>query len=860
MSAEALDEASPLASQYADRLDSPNPALPLGTPRGLDELIEGGRVRPQASLIEEALTRFGTIGLQNRRRGVERLLADDGITYGVPTEHGGSRPWLLDPLPLVLEPDEWAALERGLDQRARLLDAVYRDLTGEHRLVRDGVVPAAVVAGHPGFLPEAHGIPIHGARSVPMTATDIARTPDGWTVLDDRTQAPSGAGYAMANRRVIARALDRVHRQTNLRRLRGWFDLLQVGLAETAPPTAGDVPRVVLLTAGSGSETAFDQGMLATLLGHPLAESDDLVMRGGRLWLRTLGRLEAVDVVLRRMDADWCDSLDLLGSSRLGVPGLVAAARRGSVAVVNPLRAAVLENPGLFPYQASIARALLDEDLLLPVPATWWCGDATSRRHVLANLARLIVKPLARGHGNGHQLGWQLSTDQLDALARAIEAQPWSYVGQEPVTSSTAPLVTPHGLQPRNVVLRAFGVAVGEEYHFLPGGLARIASTADAFSVSNATGASTKDVWVLDSGETRPAPIDVRALSRVRALPTDTRLPGLTPRTGSNLFWLGRYAERAELAARLLLVADNLVEDHHRHAGTPGHAAMRALLEAVSTVTMTQPSFAGHQAEQHLADPLPVLEQVLADERVVGGVAHGVQRATSTALQVRELLPLGTPSVLNRLQRVLAEAREEESIPVQLTSERILDSLLALAGLAAESLVRDPTWAFLEAGRRVERAQATVRLLRTTVAVPRSPVVEGQVVEAVLRVGDSVITHRRRQAAGVGPAQPVASALQILVCDGTNPRSLAFQLAQLTEALSHAPDVRLADRLQELRRTVRDLDIPALAQGQRLDLVDALTGLAEGLRAFSDAVEATHFSTQAPQSSFAVAELAGGGR
>lgn len=860
MSAELLDGASPLALQYAERLDSPDADLPPGLRRGPDELIEAGGVRPRAALVEEALTRFGTIGLQARRRRVERLLADDGVTYGPATEEGGPRPWLLDPLPLVLGADEWQALERGLEQRARLLDAVFRDVTGDNGLVRRGIVPAEVVAGHPGFLPAAHGTPQRGTRSVPMTATDIARTQEGWTVVSDRTQAPSGAGYAMANRRVIARALDRVHRQANLRRLRGWFDLLQLGLAEAAPPSESDVPHVVLLTPGPGSETAFDQAMLSTLLGHPLAQSDDLVMRGGRLWLRTMGRLEAVDVVLRRVDADWCDSLDLRGSSRLGVAGLVAAARRGSVAVVNPLRAAVLENPGLFPFQAAIARELLGEDLLLPTPPTWWCGDATSRRHVLANLDRLIVKPIARGSGGGNVLGWQRSREQLASLAARIEADPWAFVGQEPISTSTAPFVTAHGLQPRGVVLRTFGVAVAGQYHFLPGGLARIASTADTFTITNATGAASKDVWVLDGGDPRPAALDLGSHGRTRSLPRETRLPGLTPRTGSNLYWSGRYAERAEMAARLLLVADNLVEDHHRRAGTPGNAAMRAMLEALSAVTMACPSFTGPQSPQHLDDPLPVLEQLLVDEQVVGGVAHSVHRAAATALQVREVLSLSTPSVLSRLQRILAEARGEDSIPVQLTSERILDSLLALSGLVTESLVRDPTWAFIEAGRRMERAQSTVRLLRNTIALPRSPVVEGQVVEAVLRVGDSLITHRRRQSAGVGPAQPAASALQLLVCDATNPRSVAFQVEQLAVALGHAPDVRLAERLRGLHGTVFGLDAVALAAGQRLDLVESLIGLEEGLRTFSDAVEAAHFSTQAPQSSFAVAEHTRGAR
>lgn len=859
MSAEALEETSPLALRYADRLALGNPSLPPGVEPGPDELWADGQIRSEAEVIGTALSRYGTIGLQTRRRTVERLVADDGVTYGVSRPDRPARPWQLDPLPLVLGADAWASLERGLEQRARLLDALFADLNGPQRVIRSRIIPAEVIAGHVGFLPPVHNIPTTGRRALPMIATDLVRSADGgWAVVSDRTQAPSGAGYAMANRRIISRALESVHRNTSLRRLRGWFDLFQMALHEAAPAGTSDLPRVVLLTPGPGSETAFDQSLLSTLLGHPMAQSGDLVIHEGRLMLRTMGRLAPVDVLLRRVDAAWSDSLDLLSESRLGVPGLVAAARRGTVSVVNHLRSGVLENAGLLPHQDALARALLGEDLILQTPHTWWCGDPASRHHVLGNLERLVVKPIHRGPGTTTAHGWTLDAEQLASLRSRIEAQPWEWTAQEPLTLSTAPVVTSHGLEPRNVTLRTFGVAVGEDYHFLPGGLARVGASAEDFQVANATGAGSKDVWVLDAEDSEPARIDFDALRRSRAVAADAQLPGLTPRSASNLYWMGRYAERAEVGARLLMIVDNLVEDHHRRAGTPGHAAMGAMLAAVTEVTTVRPGFTGPDAEARLADPLPHLGRLLVDQDQPGTVADSAQRATASAAEVREMLALDTSSVLARMNRTLADARADGGdIPVQATSARVLDSLLALAGLSAESLVRDTTWAFLEAGRRMERAQTVVRLLRNTIALTRSPVVEGQVVEAVLRVGDSIITYRRRMSAGVGSSRPATAALTLLLTDATNPRSVLYQLDRLGQALALAPADGVSDLLDDLRDRVRDLDLDQLSQGLRLDLVEELIALEGLLRRLSDAIEATHFVELAPQSSFAVAELAG---
>lgn len=608
-------------------------------------------LRPE---LRAAVDELGPAGLRARLGSVRRYVQDDGVTYGGVRPGDAPRPWAVDPLPLIVDAAEWADLEARLEQRARVLDALLADLYGPRRVLRERLVPAEVVLGHSGFLTAADGVRLPTQRQLPLVATDLARGPDGWTVLADRAQAPAGAGYAMANRRLIARAMDALHRRTRLRHLRGFFDLLQVALPAAAPLVDGP-PQVVLLSPGPGSETAYDQALLSTLLGFPLAQSDDLVTRGGRLWLRTTGRLQAVDVVLRRVDAAWSDSLDLRPDSRLGVPGLAAAARRGTVSVVNPLGSGVLENPGLLPYLDAVSRALLGEPLASTSPTTWWCGDAAARGHVLSRLDTLVIKPLARDGGRAALAGWQLDAAAREGLRRRIEAEPWAWTAQEPVAPSGAPVVTDGGLEERPFVLRTFAMALGADYHLMPGGLARVAAPG-AWAVTNRAGSVAKDVWVLESADLPARPrLDLVALARTRVAAGDAPSPGLPPRAAAFLYRLGRHLERAEGTARLLMMADNLAEDHLQRPGTPGHAAMLAVLGAAD----------GLDADASAPDGISFLERtperlraLLADPGLTGSVAHSARRAAAAASEVTELLSQDTSSILGRLDRTLREARE----------------------------------------------------------------------------------------------------------------------------------------------------------------------------------------------------------
>jgi len=831
---------------------------------GVDELVAASGVRPGHAQVAEALAAMGLGGLLAARAEARRLVHDDGIYYGGPgrgepspggpltkAPGGGalredSHAWRLDPVPVVLDSAQWERLERGLEQRAILLDALLADAYGPRRFVREGLVPPEVILGHPGFLRAADGVrTIPGERQLVLVATDLARDAAGnWTVFADRTGNPSGSGYAMANRRITTRVMASLHRAHSLSRMRGFFHAMSDALRQISP-TGADVPRVVLLSPGTASETAYEQGFLATLLGFPLVEAEDLTVRDASVWLRVGDRTDRVDVVLRRVDADWCDPLDLRPESQLGLPGLVEATRLGHLAVANPLGAGLLENAGLLPFLPGVARAVLGTDLELPVAQTWWCGDDASRSHVLASLDQLVIKPIARGARSATRYGWLLSNAERTALADRIAAEPWRWVGQEPLPMSTAPVVTARGLEPRRFVLRTFGVLAGDSYTFLPGGLGRVGADMDAHVVANRVGALAKDVWVLAPDEPELTSIEPAGTSRLRVVRAP-RSRGTAPRVADNLFWAGRYLERAEGTTRLLRVTDDLVEDYGSRPGTPGFATMTALLGATAAVTgRAVPDAGGPGAGgTDLTGRLEWLRDLVTDRWSPGTLAFAADRFRAAAREVRDQLASDVWNALGRIERLLAELPPNEQLQPLLSD--LQGAYLAVEGVLAESMMRDATFGFLDAGVRIERAHLTVRLLRSTVAVERSTVVDGQVAEAVLDVGESIITYRRRAAVGDGTDRPVASALALLLAEPVNPRSVLWQLRRLADDLVLIDDSELAARTRGLIGQIAGADVEAQASDHAA-LAATLSRLDTDLQELASSIAERHFHRKAPQ-------------
>jgi uncharacterized circularly permuted ATP-grasp superfamily protein/uncharacterized alpha-E superfamily protein len=821
-------------------------------PSGWDEMTSAdGLVREPWREVGAVADLLGLDGLRARGAEATSLLESDGVTYRSP-QTGFERPWELDPIPLLVHDIEWTALEAGLVQRAELLDAVLTDLYDERRLIAEGLLPPEVVFGHDGFVRAADRIRLPGPRQLFLAGVDLVRGSTGeWMVLGDRTQAPSGAGYAMENRRVVSRLLPGLYRDSRIQRLAPFFHAMRLGLQEIAP-AGSEAPHVVLLTPGSQSETAFDQSFLSSLLGYPLVVGSDLTVREGRVWARTLGRLEPVDVILRRVDAAYADPLELRPDSHLGVPGLLEAARRGTVSIVNGIGSGVVENRGLLPFLPALAQALLDQPLLLPSVPTWWCGDPVSRAHVRANLERFVVKPIDRAAGPVVPVADWLSRDERTELMARIEAQPHAWVAQERLDHSTAPTVTPAGLQPRPVVLRSFAVAQGGGYRVLTGGLTRVGRTLDRVVVSNEAGAMAKDVWVLD-GSARP----VIASWGAEGPAPDRVVAPITPRAAGDQFWLGRYAERAEDTVRLVRAVRDRAEDQtHLTRGTE-REAVQVLLQALTAVTATWPGFAGPAGQELRIAPQAELLSLTIDRDRPGTIAFAVHHLTDVAAGVREQLSLDTWLVLGGLERELrritptSSSAQDWALPSVLN--RVLEGLLALTGLTAESLVRDAGWLFMDAGRRLERAIHVVALLRATVVHERAAEVDALVVETVLGATESIVTFRRRNPTRAG----VASLLDLVLTDRENPRSVAYQIDRLQEDLTALGDVldgrgadSVRDGLLSVVGQIRQADAAALAIADdddfRAELDDLLAGLTETLGVLALALESAHFALAAP--------------
>jgi uncharacterized circularly permuted ATP-grasp superfamily protein/uncharacterized alpha-E superfamily protein len=813
-----------------------------------DEMCAGpGELRAPWRYLVRALETLGPQERERRWQETRRLIRDNGVTYTVYGDpHGQARPWVLDLIPLLIPSGEWARIETGLAQRAELLNALLADLYGPREALRRGWLPPEVVLSHPGYLRACAGVPVPGPRHLMFYATDLGRSADGSIrVLGDRAQAPSGAGYALENRVVLSRVLPSVFRDSQVHRLAPFFRAMRRALAALAPARE-EAPRVVVLTPGPRNEAYFEHAYLAGHLGYTLAQGPDLTVRGEGVYLWTLDGLQPVDVVLRRVDDDYCDPLELRDDSLLGVPGLLQAARAGRVAVVNPLGSGVLDNPALLEYLPGLARHLLGEELLLPNAETWWCGTPGGLSHVLANLGRLVVKPVRPGRGVRSVFGATLGGRERKELAEAIRARPRDYVGQAPVSLSTAPVLARDRLDPRHVVLRAFLVAAEKGYAVMPGGLTRAAGQPGQLVVSNQLGAIGKDTWVLASEPERQEPLLAGSEARRVVAGTGSGLPG---RVADDLFWLGRYAERAEGLARLLRVVGGLVTDQAR-AGSEG-GCPPDLLRAVTHRSGSYPGFAGGDAGSRLAEPESELLAVATDPGRVGGLAQSLQAMIAVSRAVRDRISSDTWRVVGELERAAEGlAGGEPGLSAALDGlEVVVGGLAAFAGLTAENMSRDLAWRFLELGRRLERAIHTAILLRSTLVV--APPGEGDAVllEAVLEVTDSRVAYRQR----FGGRPMAGPLLALLLHDEDNPRALAFQLARVHRMVAGLPRAASpGERSAEERLALEALSAVRLGDPRLLgetaaetasrDRLDRLLGRLLGvLPELSDRVSAGYF-------------------
>jgi uncharacterized circularly permuted ATP-grasp superfamily protein/uncharacterized alpha-E superfamily protein len=777
------------------------------------------------------------------------MLHENGVTYNVYGDpQGMTRPWKLDAIPWVMPSDTWARLETALVQRARLLNAVLADVYGPGTLMQQGLLPPELVYAHTGFLRACHGLQVPHNCYLHIYAADLGRAPDGqWWVLADRAQSPAGAGYALENRIILSSVLSDLFLTSDVQRLAGFFATLQQTLMHMAPRHR-DNPRIVLLTPGPYNETYFEHAYLARYLGYTLAEGADLTIRDHSVFLKTLEGLQPVDVILRRLDDTFCDPLTLQQNSLLGVAGLVQAARAGNVTIANALGSGWLESAALLPLLPRLCRHLLDEELLLPSIPTWWCGEADGLAYVLDHMEDLTLAPTWPTSARDVMLGAQLSHTERQQLIAQIRARPYAYAAQAWMTLSHLPVWHDTGIQPQPTVLRAYVVATQNGYMMMPGGLTRVAATESAF-VAMQSDSGSKDTWVLSTG-----PVEPMSLLPPANQPIILRRSGYAfpSRAADNLFWMGRYAERAEGLVRVLRSMMVRLADESQPGGG---AAFAVLLRGMQTTWSSEES----PAEEHSNGPAPVLyDQVLVqamfDPASPNSVRTSLQNLQHVSALVRDYMTLESWRIVTQLAEqfthVSGDCQMHIGAALDLLNQTIM-VLSAFSGLGSENMIRGPEWHFLDMGRRIERALHMTSLLRSTLVESHEQ--EGPVLDALLEVGDSVITYRTRYLTRM----QCAPVLDLLLTDDTNPRAVIYQLGELAHHVEQLPRDRGMPSLTAAERlTLRMLTQVRLAQidllcrisrhGYRAQLDALLMELLTDLPALSDTITHHYLSHAEP--------------
>jgi uncharacterized circularly permuted ATP-grasp superfamily protein/uncharacterized alpha-E superfamily protein len=737
----------------------------------------------------------GFADLNRRTVNLERQVRDNGITYNVYADKDGpQRPWSLDLFPLVISPESWQQIETGVLQRVKLLDSIMADVYGPQDLLAKNLLPPALVQGHPGYLRPMHGVKPAGGAHLHIAAFDMARDPNGdWWVVSQRTQAPSGLGYLLENRLITSRLFPEAFRDLKVQRLAATYRALVEGMRAMCPAD-GD-PRIVLLTPGPYNETYFEHAYLARYLGLTLVEGSDLTVRDQRLYLKTLQGLEPVHGILKRLDDEFLDPLELRSDSRLGVPGLLQAIRAGHVLVANAPGSAFLESTALLGFLPALSRHLLGEELKLPSLATWWCGERAALDAVLPQLATSVIKPTYGGAGSGAVLGKSLSRRELDEWAGRIVREAEEHTVQAYMPLSQMPTWT-QGVEgdrilPRSLMLRVFAVSDGpRSWRVLPGGLTRIAS-ATLEIASMQRGGSSADTWVLTEGE-----VDPTSLLHYEQPAVDIahRSRSATSRAAENLFWLGRYTERTENTTRLArLTLESLNGEDQSSLPLLAWLSEMAVDNALLLPAVPPATQARRVFERSLIAGL-------ADTEKSTSVGYNLAALRGAASAVRERLSQEQWNVIVRAEQelfrgctILTEDGDYSSVEALRVLETLSGHTAAMTGAQTDRMTRDDGWRLLSSGRHLERLGFLSAALGW--AFETGALQDEGGFEAVVALFDSTITfHAQYQ-----QRHDIPALLDLLVLDRDNPRSLGWvaqtlrgRLAKLAgSAPGEMPDIAL---------------------------------------------------------------------
>ena len=768
------------------------------------ELVgEDGNIKPDWETLFQSFSTIGEEEIKNRNSDTLRLLKENGVTYNIYGDPNGlNRPWKLDNIPFLISKEDWISIESGLSQRAQLLNLILEDIYGEKNLLKKGILPIELIYNHAGFLRPCNGIRQPGKHRLILYSADIAKSTEGklW-VVNDRTQAPSGSGYALENRTTMTRVIPELFNGLKVRHLSPYFSALRNGLNEIAPQKNLN-PRIVILTPGSKNETYFEHSYLSSYLGFTLVQGNDLIVKDNFVWLKTMGGLEKVDVILRRVDDIYCDPLELRADSQLGIPGLLQCVRSGNVSIANPLGSSILENPGLMPFLQLISRYFLSEDLILPTIASWWCGQPKELQYVLENIKTLVIKKIYRNPTGSSSIdGASLSSNQLDECRRQIKANPTLYVGQEKVEISLSPSLIEERIIPQKVLFRSFLVSNQDDYVAMAGGLVRSSANAGNFNISSQTGGFSKDAWVISPEPGRV----VTVLNEIPEGMAETYNDMLPSHAAENLFWVGRYTERLLGNARFLRTVMQFLAEGNKLITENNRQTERNLLEAFTRYSYTLPGFIGEKAEELFTDPWKELKDILFNEKRPGGIKFNFLQFHKAIHEVRDHWSTDTWRVIRGMEEQLQNGiplTHHGHLQMIHTLDDLITSTVAFIGLNRESISREQGWIMLDLGRKIEQSLLVITMLRTTMVKKYNDQVEYNLQQSVLMSNEGLVNYRYKYRR---PLQNLL-VLDLLLFDPNNPRSLTYQVVRLKSYLRNLPKNNISQSTSEYERLILEAD------------------------------------------------------
>jgi len=772
----------------------------------------------------ESINKLGSEEFASRWGKAQRLLQENGFAYsGHATRDDKPRPWTVDALPLLIPPQDWSKISAALLQRATVLDLVLKDLFGSQTLIKQGILPPELVYAHPGFMRTFHGQPLPGDRYLHFYAADLARAADGkWWVLADRTEAPSGIGYALENRVVVSRMLPEAFQQSQVSRMAPFFMTAQKTLRSLAPDHREN-PHVVLLSHGPTSPNYFEDAYLARYLGYTLVEGDDLTVRNKHVMLKTLAGLAPVDVILRRQNSDACDPLELTSTSTIGVAGLMRAARAGNVAIANVLGSGLVESAVFMAFMPQLCQALTGEPLLMPGVASWWCGKPDALQYTLSHLDELTIHPAFRNRGYDGRARDAFNSMPPEKLTALIKANPAAYVAQEKVVRSSVP-VWSNGMKSAHLALRSYLVSDGDTYRVLQGGLARTSTLLQPLELSIRNGEGSKDTWVMSGGPVEHVSLLESPGQEIILRRTGAELPS---RAADNIYWLGRQVERAEASARLLRSAISRMSGETR---STSEIELPVLLRCLADQGQIEPAYAIRPLSGQLKSIENMLPELVFDKTNSASLRSVIDEFYRLGSIVRDRFSHDAWRIIRRINKGFRPARRGPMDLADISSmtDELVIGLASFNGMALESMTRTQSFRFLELGRRVERSWQIIGLVKNClIPLPDPP---RPVFETVLEVADSTMTYRSRYLANL----QLPAVLDLLLTDETNPRSLAYQFKQLSEHVEQLPRLQsqpgyTAEQRfsMSLLHSVRQLDVLLIAEAHSLGETDPLEQLIE---------------------------------